>query len=254
MYRPQTGNIQYYQCINANNGQVLGGATFTMVSGVYFNTGGHWHNTNRPYSSVPGGTANANGVLTTAISTTLFSQAEKLTVTCSAGGYTSAPFNDDYAVGYPDIYWADHPELWLMTGGNTTGHGDNTFNHWMQANPATQTGPAYGLYNTANYYTQVYLSGGKICLNDMALPFGGKFDILQNWNVPAGSPHVSHDRGSAADTQTSTNQCQPPYNVVNPNQYLTTCVQLFGARPYPVSQVDPADVHCNWSDPATYPH
>jgi hypothetical protein len=84
----------------------------------------------------------------------------------------------------------------------------------------------------------------------MGLPYGGKFDYKKTWT----SPHLAHDRGSAVDVATAAGQCPSAYVVIFPNTFLDICINMFHAKPYPISQIDPLDVHCNWVDPATYPH
>lgn len=244
LFGPASANSQQWQCLDQYN-QPIPWAYFTVSPGVYLYTNGHFHANPGPiFSSVSpsSGYANGNGVFGFQIYTTLTGRAEALGITCS-NPYGSVSRLFDYAVGYNDIWWNNHPEVWILIGGNTTGHGDNTFNHWMQ------TMPAYGIWNTAWAWVNTYNPGGTICVNDMALPYGGKFDIYQNWI----SPHASHDRGSAVDVATTSNQCPPASVVTNPDAFLQLCVAN-GAKPYPISQVDPADVHCNWTDPATYPH
>ncbi len=138
---------------------------------------------------------------------------------------------DQYNQPIPGAYFTVQPGVYLYTNGH------------FHANPG------YGIWNTAWAWVNAYNPGGYICVNDMALPYGGKFDTNQNWI----SPHASHDRGSAVDVATTSSQCPPASVVTNPNAFLQLCVAN-DAKPYPISQVDPADVHCNWTDPATYPH
>jgi len=109
--------------------------------------------------------------------------------------------------------------------------------------------PAYGYYYAVNQYMSQYNSGNQVCANDMALPYGGKFDIDQNWT----SPHASHDRGTAVDTATTANRCPSANVVTNPSAFLQASLDNSAALP-PISQIDPGDVHCNWANPSTYPH
>lgn len=96
-------------------------------------------------------------------------------------------------VGYNDLYWIAEQDPWIHIGGNTTGHGGNEYNHWMQI------GPALGLWATANHFIADHPAQGKIAVNDMSLPFGGRFDIRAN-NRWAGSHH-NHGRGKAVDVR-----------------------------------------------------
>lgn len=84
----------------------------------------------------------------------------------------------------------------------------------------------------------------------MALPFGDKFDIKQNWT----SPHVAHDRGSAVDIAVTSTQCPSAYVVTNPTAFLNLAVNTYNAVAYPVSYAGANDIHINWLNPSTYPH
>jgi hypothetical protein len=111
--------------------------------------------------------------------------------------------------------------------------------------------PAYGIYYTSTAYVSLYNPGALVCDNDMALPFGGKFDIHipNNWM----SPHASHDRGSAVDIAVTSSQCPSAYVVTNPSAFLSLCLSN-GAVGGGVSYAGTNDIHCNWLNPSTYPH
>ncbi len=139
-------------------------------------------------------------------------QAERVAATASGGsGYL------DYVIGYDDIYWNDHPEIWQQVGGNTTNHGGNEYNHWMKGTPAFQL--FYCTYEYLSSYPQ-----GKICTNDMSLPFGGVFDINNTW----APPHTFHQKGDAVDIPT-TQAAQCPSNYKVPDSaagaFLNMCIQ-----------------------------
>lgn len=244
LYAPQSSNSETWVCADQNNNPIPY-AAFTVTNGVYLYTNSHEHDDiSHPFSSASpsSGYADGSGNFTFSVNTTLVGQAESEHLQCSNGNGT-AYGAEDFGVGYSDIYWDDHPEEYIQIGGSTTGHGDNTGNHWMQ------TTPAYGYYYAVGSYIANYNSGNPVCANDMALPYGGKFDIQDNWT----SPHLSHDRGSAVDTATSAGQCPSANVVTNTSAFLLACVQN-GAQSYPTSQVDPYDVHCNWTNPSAYPH
>jgi hypothetical protein len=61
--------------------------------------------------------------------------------------------------------------LWTLTGGDTTNHGDNNFNHWATSALSN------GIFQTASDFLFEHPEVGQIALNDMALPIGGRFDI-----------------------------------------------------------------------------
>lgn len=252
LYSPSSSNLVGFQCLD-QYGYPVPYANFSVSSFVYLYSNYHMHDDpSHLWSSVSPsyGGGDAYGDFYTYLNTTLIGQAEGLSVTCwNANGSANGTFN--YVVGYGDIVWNDHPELWILIGGNSTTslHGDNSGNHWMQCTQSCTAGPAYGYYYTVSAYVSTYNSGNQVCANDMALMVGGKFDIHNNWT----SPHISHDRGTAVDTATTTNQCSSSNVVTNPSAFLQECINNL-AKPYPVSQIDAADVHCNWADPATYPH
>ncbi len=112
-----------------------------------------------------------------------------------------------------------------------------------------QSVPAYGYYYAASEYVSQYNGGNPICANDMALPFGGKFDIQDSW----ASPRVSHDRGSAVDTAVTTTNCGSANVVTNGNAMVQACInhQELAANSYYLAGVA---VHCNWDNPSSYPH
>jgi len=244
IYLPSSSNRENWVCLDQFNNPIPY-AGFDVYNGYYTATNYHWHDSpSHPFSAASPnyGYADGNGNFSFNVNPTLVGQAELEQVYCSNGnGYAWG--SQAFWVGYTDIYFNDHPESYLHIGGNTTGHGGNDGNHWMY------WWAAYGYWYAVNDYIAQYNSGRPVCANDMALPYGEKFDINQTWT----SPHASHDRGTAVDTATTTNQCPSANVVTNPTAFLNACVQK-SAVPYPVSQIDPGDVHCNWFNPSTYPH
>lgn len=95
----------------------------------------------------------------------------------------------DYASGYNNIYYVEERPEFFHPGGNTTNHGGNEYNHWMTSSAA------YGIYYSVLDYLAYNPSQERVSLNDMGLPYGGKFDIQQNWT----SPHITRDKGTAVD-------------------------------------------------------
>lgn len=187
------------------------------------------------------GNADGDGFVSFSLLPTLVAHEEYYTVYCVNPGGQAVPAALEFGVGYSDLYWVSQP-VFYQTGGNTTNHGDNTGDHWMQSGPANQ------IYNTAVQYLNMYNPGRQICTNDMALPYGGKFDIHDDWK----SPHAAHDRGSGVDVNFTRNQC-PSYNLVYPSQFLNVCLAN-GSVGGGVSYYDSNDVHCNFLNPNNYPH
>jgi len=56
---------------------------------------------------------------------------------------------------------------------------------------------AYGIWYTAVAFLNANPGQGKIAVNDMSLPYGGIFDLNQNWQ----GPHFSHSQGTAVDVR-----------------------------------------------------
>ncbi len=131
--------------------------------------------------------------------------------------------NFDYGVGYSNLVYMDNSNIFYQNGGNTNSHGDNTWNHWMTVSAATN------LQNTAVYYINKNNRGNKICINDMALPLGGKFDICWKGGngckviAPWNSPHITHDFGTASDVGVNQRTC-PANDTVNANRWIRACV------------------------------
>lgn len=280
-YTPQSsGNTVWAYCIDVSKnpgGQYNYWCPLNIFTGVYTNTNAHYHNTNRPWSSFacadplqcsPSGgqyvSANTTwkGSVEVWIATTIVGQAEFIYASASGGSDFL-----DFVVGYNDLYYNDHPEIWMRTGGTdtgvNTGHGSTYYNRYMQADPITHTGPAYGLYYATLEYLAQHPGQQRICTNDMALPFGGKFDICaingggkpecQYQNKPWQSPHTAHDRGTAVDVAgPGSSQCLPDAYEVNVSDFIQRCVNNGANSQYSVPEGNHA--HCNWANPNTYPH
>lgn len=99
---------------------------------------------------------------------------------------------------------------------------------------------ATGLQKAATFYINTYNPGQKVCINDMALPIGGKFDIHDNWQLP----HISHDQGTAADVAAVAGQCPSAY-IVNLNLFKQACINIGGSLPSNTI-TEGNHVHCRW--------
>ena len=142
------------------NGYVVANCYVTIFTTYYANTNGHFHNSGRPSSSVSpsSGYTNSAGYVPFSMTTSAIGQAEAVFVCAYYCGST------DYGVGYGDIYWTNS-SVFNLVGGNTTGHGDNNYNHWMM------TDAAYDILYSCQDYLAAY--GGTTCsMNDMALAYG----------------------------------------------------------------------------------
>ena len=244
LYAPKSTNLQQWTCINESTGAPIPGASWYISDyGWFAGTNDHLHYTTPPTSteSPTSGTADGSGNFQFNLNPSLIGQAEYYEVTCQKAGYNAGSAELDYAVGYT-IYWVSQPGTLYQIGGNTTNHGDNTGDHWMMSSPA------YGIYYTAIAYLNAYNKGNQVCDNDMALPFGGKFDINDNWTTP----HVAHDIGSAVDIAITSSQCPANYVVKNPSAFVNLCISNGAVGG--VSYAGSKDIHCNWVNPNIYPH
>lgn len=242
-FAPSSTNTLYAYCLDQDGYLVLCNVSLSVAS--YLGTNGHYHysplpptSTIAPSSGYTGNYSNLNMPVT--LTTTQVGQFETVGVTptnCDNGeaGVTCTETNFDYAVGYQSLVYIGSSNIFYQTGGNTTGHGDNTFNHWMTVNAAT------GLQTAATYYINTSNPGQKICINDMALPIGGKFDIQDNWQ----SPHISHDQGTAADVAAVAGSCPAQYTV-NLSKFRLACINR--GNSLPANTITEGNhVHCRWA-------
>jgi hypothetical protein len=107
-----------------------------------------------------------------------------------------------------------------------------------------------GIYYATESYLQQHSGQSHICINDAALPIGGKFDLGATW---ISGSHHEHDRGSAVDIATTTSQCSQS-EVVDGPAFAASC-RLQGAVTT-IVHVAPEQphVHCNWRNISSYPH
>lgn len=169
------------------NGYFVPNCNVTISTNYYADTNAHTasqHSGSSPLSTVSPSSGNTG---TTGLSfthtTTIVGHAEYIRVCASGGGCT----NSNYAVGYTIYYVSDHG-IWTLVGQRAE-HGNSTaYSHWMTTNAAN------GIYNTTVDY-QANISPGLVAVNDMSLPFGGKFDINGTWS----GDHVAHYLGRDAD-------------------------------------------------------
>ncbi len=264
---PASSNTQTWACTDSS-GHGVPYAGFEFSNGVYFETNAHYHGpaSIEPVSTVSPlyGYTNALGQVQITINTNKVGQAEYITGTCYDAYGNWASGTSEFAVGYGDLYYNDHPSIWVKIGGDDTGggtgHGTTAYNRYMTS-PA-----AYGLYNATLYYFANYGGKSPVCTNDMALYIGGKFDICNDTEnhckdssgnpiyAPWTSPHISHDRGTAADVA-GTGPAQGSRaggNGVNINNFLSACVAKGALVNYSLNESNHA--HCQFANPNTFPH
>ena len=248
-YNPGTSTNVYGFC-QLRDGSLLKNVSISVSVTPQNNTNGHFHEGPAGYimpahpssklsSTQSGGSVSnsghtvsgvtdSSGFFAVSISTSLVAQQELLTVSCPGAAYTNSYIT---MVGYSDIS-ARSDRRWIPVGGNTTGHGSTAYNQNMRTD----------LYNALQATTAAWaqidpIRNCSICTNDAALPNGGKFDItaivaytgtvypddpVYGKFHPWASPHSEHDRGTAVDVASTTNQC--PNNAVNANRFLRTCI------------------------------
>ncbi|MBZ5728471.1 MAG: hypothetical protein LAP87_26250 [Acidobacteriia bacterium] len=262
----------WYYCIDQYTGQIAYYCGMTLEVAAYTNTNAHYHgpsDSSHPRSTMTcvtswqctpssGTSINGNtlwvGSLGVDVRGSLVGQAERIYVSNPYGSVTT-----NCAVGYTDLYYNDHPEIWVRIGGTdtgvNTGHGVTYYNRYMTYDSAV------GLYYASQEYLVAHMEISKICTNDMALPFGGKFDICPFSGIPGcpavtpwASPHASHDRGTAADVAgTGSTQCSNyGGSGVNISEFIARCVAHGAYSTYSINESNHA--HCQFSDPNVWPH
>jgi hypothetical protein len=241
-YAPRSTQQFYVYCLDAW-GRIIWDCWVSYSMGYSETINGHFHsNRPAPDSILEPPYMTCSGCLMS-ITSTKVGRAELIywtphpRINCVMSEYT-------HWVGFADICWVEQKPGWRHVGGNTTGHGGNEYNHWMTVSAA------YGIYYTILDFQARYPAQTKVCVNDMALPIGGKFDIYRNWD----SPHHWHDRGMAVDINTTdSNACGSQEAGGIPlhlrEEFRQHCIAR-GADPSR-SILEPRNVHCNWPDPFT---
>lgn len=289
LFRPySSAQTVYYYCWDPINNRYLYNCPISLNTFYYVGTNAHWHEQYpHPFSSIAcinpwwnycsttswAQSLSANtGVFASVglyIGTTIVGQAEYIRGVYRyycGDPYSYCESTDyfEYAVGYDDLYYNHHPEIWVKIGGTdtgaNTGHGTTDYNRYMKLNsPNFNDGPAYRIYYATLDYLNEHPGVSRICLNDMALPFGGKFDVCNLPGTPGcrviapwNSPHIEHDRGTAVDVATTTTQCTAERGgrPVEAEAFLAKCRAHGGAW----SHNEGNHVHCGFEDPATFPH
>ncbi len=255
MYTPNSSNQLYAYCFELDQPDVIVPCNISLSTAAIPNSNGHYHTIPPPpSSSISPGTGYtgdyAGWQMPVTLATTQVGQVEDVILLDVDSGI---PTYYQYAVGYHGLVSIGNSNIFVQIGGNRTNHGDNGFNHYMTVNAAS------GLQQATTTYLNQYNPGQKICINDMALPIGGKFDIC--WSAAIGcrdanrnlivkpwdSPHISHDLGTAADVAVSSSQCQPSTYLVDQNLFLAACKASPGslqANTIPEGN----HVHCRWQN------
>lgn len=219
LYPPNSEQSLVAYCYD-QYGFIVPNCDVTIYTGVFLYTNGHFHDSiGHPFGSAFPAAGNTGCCgLAVVLTTTIVGQAEGI------GACATYCSELDYGVGYL-LYFVDENALWSLRGA-TANHGSNLYNHWATAEMST------GIYNTASQFSQAHPEVGRIGLNDMALVYGGKFDINSDWM----SPHIDHDLGRAVDIN-----LVPQELAV---EFKDTCL-LQGAS-FAQVEYTPYHIHCRW--------
>ena len=161
--------------------------------------------------------------------------AERVRVEKLDGGLSDSEY---YAVGYSDIYWVEEKPQWIHIGATFQHGNSNSYNHWMTSYAA------YQIWYTAIDFLSNHPEQGKIAVNDMALPFGGLFDITGDWEPK----HWEHGRGTAVDVRGNTQLYGIPDD--QQDEFVALC-KLKGAIEAQIEYRGEAQqhIHCRWPNP-----
>ncbi|MBV8832842.1 MAG: hypothetical protein JO108_26880, partial [Acidobacteriaceae bacterium] len=243
IFAPQSTTTLYAAC-NDQDGPIPY-CNLTLQAGYYDNTNGHTHtNMQAPLSEIsPGsGRSDGSGNLVVTLTTTRVGHQETIYECDTDHNICSV---NDYLVGFSGLVLVNGSAQAILVGATPYHGNDNYYNHWMTTNALV------GLSDTISAFLGAHPGQGQVALNDMALPYGGVFDLNRNWT----SPHVSHDFGTAADVRGNTAQAAIPVSLQE--QYRQTCLQN-GAIDARIEYATPGDtdgyvqdprrhIHCRWA-------
>src|SRR5579863_9425789 len=149
LFAPVSQTNLAWVCYYAGTTTPVPNAAWYTYFGAIPGSNAHFHGTGPSGSTDPvssaqpsSGTANSSGQFSFYLDTTKVGQEEVVDVSC---GSNPVPYFGYYAVGYGDVYYNDHPTIWIKTGA-TAAHGSVYYNRYMQ------TAAAYDLYNATNDY------------------------------------------------------------------------------------------------------
>lgn len=223
-------------------GRRLANCQVTITVRPTQNSGGHFHNNNRPSSKVASRETgpyrnsitvrtNTNGAAIFWIQTGNIGQKERFT-TCATACETL-----ELDVGIGGLVEVPESSKWIRVGGNTTQHGGNQYNHWMTRSAKQK------LERTVTRFLARYPQQGKIAVNDMSLPLGGVFDLGRRWRPP----HHNHSYGTAVDVRARTSS--GGYSV--PSSRVAAFLEACRATGAVLAQLESPGtsnqhIHCEW--------
>jgi hypothetical protein len=217
LYATSSSRTLYAVCYDAF-GNFIPNCPVSLSTNYYADTNAHTasqHSGSSPLSTVsPSSGSTGTSGLPFTHTTTVVGHAEYIRVCAPA---ICQDYN--YAVGYT-IYYVNEHGIWTLVGA-TAQHGNSTaFNHWMTTNAAN------GIYATTLDY-QANVNPALVSVNDMSLPFGGKFDINGTWS----GDHASHYFGTDVDINGTL------------DSFMSYCT-AHGAN-FTVKHA-PGNLHCRW--------
>lgn len=215
--QPQNTTATLYAvCVDQFN-NIVPNCSVSLSNGFTANTGGHNHNSGtRPTSaygslSSSGGYYSGYGGHPFTFTASRVGGWEWIKV-CASGGCTTYPVR----IRYSNIssYSGHSTNVFI---GSTTTHPSNHHGTLWFRNKVSSVTQQY--HNEFGCYSTYQLVG----VNDMALVFGGLFDLYPDepqWKPP----HHSHDRGKAADFRAKPNQSNSIiYDTDVINRFLEIC-------------------------------
>lgn len=229
-------------CRDTRTRLLMANCRVTVTVKAKNNTGGHFHNSNRPKSKVA---SRSTGPFQNSV-----------TVTTGYGGYaifwmqpsdigqveTFKACADEcrdlvLKVGYHDLEEVPESSKWIRVGGHTTQHGGNDVNHFMTVSARRK------LELTVTRFLELHPQQGKIAVNDMSLPLGGVFDLGRRW-VP---PHHRHSRGTAVDVRARTSPGGYSIPASRVRAFLNQCDRNGADRAMLESPgTSNQHIHCDW--------
>ena len=141
-------------------------------------------------------------------------------------------------VGFSPIYWVEEKPEYIHVGATREHMNSNSYNHWLQSTPA------YGIWYSVQDYISNHPEQGKLALNDMALPYGGLFDIAGGWRPS----HWNHLYGTATDVRANgIGQYSIPNNSIALSEFQQRCRDR-GATTVLLESVGTSNqhIHCEW--------
>lgn len=252
--RPNQAVAWSISCYVVGSNVPVANCPITVSTGVVNNSGGHFHNSNRPKSQT--GTSPTGPWSDQAITnlytgpngtTTMYTRASPVgqqeTLVSCPQMQNGVCQTTSVLVRFSDIYYVEEKPEWNHIGATGIHGSSNAYNHWMVG------AVAYNVWYAVRDYLAAHPEQVKVDVNDMALPYGGIFDLGGNW----AGPHSDHSRGTAVDIRAN-GLVSTSIPVAYAQQMVDYCL-AWGSLPGSANSGvhspggDNAHVHCRWPDP-----